>query len=144
MAQSLCSTGITLRHRYYGPLRLPLPRRDQVMASPIFLIHLDLRGEPAERISQIQMLFFRCALSPTTPSSSICACVYFFHTDCRLQHFRKVGRWKLRVTRPKQVHFIRAHIFVVSRIPSRLAADTNLPPQCFACFVTSTCQSATN
>lgn len=116
----------------------------RVMVSPVPLTQPNPGATTAERLSQIQMLFFRCALSPTTPSSSICACVCFFHIDSRLQHIRKVGRWKIRVTRPKQVHFIRAHIFVVGRIPSRFALDRNPVPQCFACFVTSTRQSATN
>jgi len=126
------------------PLRLPLPQATRVMVSPVLLTQPDLRAATAERLSQIQMLFFRCALSPITPSSSICACVYFFHTDSRLRHIRKVSRWKLRVTRPKQVHLIRAHIFVVHGVPSRVAPGRNPAPQCFACFVTSARQSATN
>ena len=142
--QPLDSTGITLRHHYYGPLRLPSPRTNRVMVFPTSFQVLDLRQLDAERISQIPLLFFRCALSPITPTVSICAYVYFFHINSRLHHFRKVGRRLFRVTRPKRVHFIRAHIFVVRK--NHLPSHRNISPipQCFACFVTSTRQRATN
>ncbi len=142
-AQPLHSTGITLRHRYYWPLRLPSPRRDQVMVSPMFLMPLDLRGEPAGRLSQISRLFFRYALSPITPTGLICAFVYYFHISSRLRPFREVGRRQCSVTRPKRVHFIRARIFVVGWKPLPPRIGTRPTPQCFACFVTYTRQRAT-
>jgi hypothetical protein len=143
-AQHLHSTGITPLRSSYAPLRLPLPQTERVMVFPSPIRTTNLWLSVVEGLSQILQLFFRCALSPVTPSDLTCACVYFFHVNDRLHHLWKVGRRNISVTRPKQVHFIRAHIFVVSGNQPCLALAYWPTPQCFACFVTSTRQSATN
>jgi len=113
-----------------------------VIDSQISFQSLDLRESDAGRISQLPWSFFRCALSSITPTVLTCAFVYFFHASCRLRHLWQVSQRYFSVTRPKQVHFIRARIFVVGR--SHPSSHQITIPQCFACFVTFTRQCATN
>ena len=108
----LCSTGITLRQRSYGPLRLPPPQINALLIPrhPCSLLTSNslLRGG-YPRYSDYSV-DVRSLQSPRPIQ-----CLHKFVTSALIIGFTTSGRLAIGicVTRPKRVHFIRAHIFVV-------------------------------
>ena len=88
---TLCSTGITPRHHYYCPLRLPFPQVYQVIVSSAPLLYANLWHTVARRISQLLRCPFDTRSLQSPRVDSMRAHVYFFRINNRLHHIRQVS-----------------------------------------------------